>query len=225
VDAVRPGREGSTFPAEVGHILGLPPDRSLEVGWDAFLTDFGELLLRACRYGFRDDDAAMDAYAFALGKLREDDLRRLRGFPGGDRDTLSRWLVVVARRLVTDFRRHRYGRVRPATAAADLDARRRLIDGIWDPRDSQELPDSRTSDPEWTLRLRERREAVDAAMRRLEPRDRLLLAFRFDEELPARRIAELMDFPTPFHVYRRLNRILADLRAQLLESGIEGPSP
>jgi RNA polymerase sigma factor (sigma-70 family) len=222
---VRSAGKASAFPGEVGKVLGLPPDSSLESGWDAFLADFSDLLLRACRYGFRDGDAAMDAYAFTVGKLREDRLRRLRRFPGGDRDAFSRWLVVVARRLVADFRRHRYGRARPATSAADLDARRRLMDGIWDPRDAEELPASMSSGPEWKLRVLERRQALDAALRRLEPRDRVLLAFRFDDGLPARRIAELMNFPSPFHVYRRVNRILAELRAQLLESGIEGPAP
>jgi RNA polymerase sigma factor (sigma-70 family) len=167
----------------------------------------------------------MDAYAFILEKLREERFRKLRAFPGGDREALSRWLVVVARRLVSDFRRHRYGRARASTPAADLNARRRLIDGIWDPRDSQELPAGQKADPEWTLRLAERRDALEAAVREFEPRDRLLLAFRFHDGLPARRIAELMDFPTPFHVYRRLNRILADLKARLEESGIEDPSP
>lgn len=223
--AVRSDDAGSAFPGAVGRVLGLASDHALESGWDAFLADFSDLLLRSCRYGFRDGDAAMDAYAFVVGKLQEDGLRRLRQFPGGDRDTLSRWLVVVARRLVSDFRRHRYGRARPATPTADRDARRRLIDGIWDPRDSEELPASRSSDPEWRLRLLERREALEAAMRSLEPRDRLLLAFRFHDGLTAGRIAELMDFPSPFHVYRRLNRVLAALRAELLESGIEGPSP
>lgn len=213
------------FPPEVARVLDLPPDTTVEDGWDAFLTELGDLLLRSARYGFRDRDAAMDAYAFILGKLSEDQLRRLRAFPGGDRDTLSRWLVVVARRLISDFRRQRYGRARPATAAGDLEARRRLIDGIWDPRESEQLPDRKRSDPEWTLRLKQRQEALDSAIRELEPRDRLLLAYRFHDELTARRIGELMGFPTPFHVYRRVNRVLADLKARLLESGIEGPTP
>jgi hypothetical protein len=49
----------------------------------------------------------------------------------------------------------------------------------------------------------------------------LLLKYRFEDALPASRIARLMSFPTPFHVYRRLNTILVSLRRTLQAAGIE----
>lgn len=216
---------GIRFPARIAEVLDVPPGASEEEVWAAFLDSFGELLLRVSAYGHSDRDASMDAYAFILEGLRKDSFRRLEAFPGGDEDGLTRWLAVVARRLCSDFHRHRYGRVRPATPEAKQKARRRLVDEIWDPKPSEELPAGRTSNPEWKLRLWERREALKTALAALEPRDRLLLVFRFENALPARRIAELMDFPTPFHVYRRLNRVLAGLKKHLNERGISDPDP
>ena len=62
-------------------------------------------------------------------------------------------------------------------------------------------------------------------MDELEPRDRLLLALRFDDGRSAREIAAIMRFPTPFHVYRRLTAVLEMLKASLRRRGIEGPTP
>nr|MBA3521296.1 RNA polymerase sigma factor SigF [Gemmatimonadales bacterium] len=60
------------------------------------------------------------------------------------------------------------------------------------------------------------------AIGELEPRDRLLLTLRFEQELSAREIAGLMGLATPFHVYRRLNRICEGLRERLSGNG-SGP--
>jgi hypothetical protein len=48
---------------------------------------------------------------------------------------------------------------------------------------------------------------------------------RFEDGLSAQRISGLMGFPTPFHVYRRLNRVLTDLRKGLEGMGIFEPNP
>jgi RNA polymerase sigma factor (sigma-70 family) len=167
----------------------------------------------------------MDAYTYVIERLRHDDFRRLRAFAGGDKAALSRWLVVVARRLCTDFWRHRYGRVRPSTTELDRDTRRRLADEVWDSREPSEFPAPKGSNPEWKLRHGERREALDSALRELEPEEQLLLAYRFEEGLSARRIGDLMDFPTPFHVYRQVNRVLKTLRRRLEGMGIDGADP
>jgi RNA polymerase sigma factor (sigma-70 family) len=167
----------------------------------------------------------MDAYTFILEKLRQDGFRRLGGFSGGDQEALSRWLVVVARRLCTDFWRHRYGRVRSSTPELHRDVRKRLVDEIWDPRDSSEFPTSKSTDPEWELRDRERREALKAVVDGLEPRAQLLVAYRFEEGLSAREISELMNFPTPFHVYRELNRTFKVMKLRLEEMGVDEADP
>jgi DNA-directed RNA polymerase specialized sigma24 family protein len=65
-------------------------------------------------------------------------------------------------------------------------------------------------------------EALEAALGELAPRDKLLLRYRFDDDLPAREIARLMRFATVFHVYRRVNAILAACRSALQKRGIRG---
>jgi len=220
------------FPPIIAGLLSEAADCSPENLWDKFLAEFGDLLLKTAKYAYRRyaskgdaHDAAMDAYTFILEKLREDAYRRLRGFSGGDRDALSRWLVVVARRLCTDFWRHQYGRARPSTSETDREARRRLLEEIWDPKDPSELPSKSRSGPDWELRLKERREALGTAVQELPAKDQLLLALRFDEGLSARRIADLLEFSTPFHVYRQINRALAFLKRRLEARGINDPDP
>jgi RNA polymerase sigma factor (sigma-70 family) len=231
-DQERAADEDVSFPPRIAEFLGVHPDIPLELAWDGFLSKFGDLLHRTAKYAHRrhgtpedSHDTAMDAYTFVLEKLRNDDFKRLRAFSGGDQEAFSRWLVVVARRLCTDFWRHRYGRVRPTTSELDRNARRRLVDEIWDPRESSEFPAGKTSDPEWALRIAQRREALEEGVRSLEPREQLLLAYRFEEGLSARRISELMEYPTPFHVYRKLNRVLAGLKNWMEGVGFDDPDP
>ena len=220
------GRRASPpFPAALREVLGTPPGLTADGAWDAFLDQFSEVLLRTASYTHHGHDASMDAYAFILERLSRDDHRRLRSFPGGDRDDFTRWLVFVARRLCSDFRRQRYGRARPNTPELERKARRNLVDEIWDPKPASELPAGRTTNPEWTLRERERLGALERAVQELEPRDQLLLALRFEDGHSARRIAEIMDFRTPFHVYRRLNRVLRALRTRLEGMGVVDPAP
>ena len=71
------------------------------------------------------------------------------------------------------------------------------------------------------LEREETRTALLAATSELDPDDRLLLVLRFADDRSAREIAEVVGLPSPFHVYRRLNAILARLRVALAEAGIE----
>ena len=212
-------------PTELAHLLDASEEDHSDRAWDEFLSAYGHLFLRTAKYTHRGADASMDAYAYVLERVRENGFRASAKFSGGDGAALSRWLVVVARRLCSDFRRERYGRVRPATPEVDREARRRLVDEIWDPRDSSELPAPSSSSPEWELRRKEHRRALEDVMNALEPRDQLLLALRFENGLSARRISEIMDWPTPFHAYRKLNKLLGALRTQLKERGVEDPNP
>ena len=56
----------------------------------------------------------------------------------------------------------------------------------------------------------------------LTPRDRLVLRYRFDDDLSAREIARLLKFRTQFHVYRRITAILASCRQALAAKGVRG---
>lgn len=198
-----------------------------ERAWSDFLEEYSPVLLKAARRFGRDYDATMDRYRFVLEKLQEDDHRRLRAYEPRGRSTFAAWLVVVARRLCVDYDRARYGR---GGRGADPDAgeeerirRRGLADLTGVALDVGRL--SSGSNPERGIRERELREALETAMGALDPRDRMLLKLRFEDGLPVRQIADVMRFPTVFHVYRRLNPALDRVRRGLLERGIGGPAP
>jgi DNA-directed RNA polymerase specialized sigma subunit len=53
----------------------------------------------------------------------------------------------------------------------------------------------------------------------------LLLRLRFDDDLTAQEIAKLLQFPSPFHVYRRVNALLGVLRRALEQRGFESAVP
>src|SRR4029079_5423431 len=55
----------------------------------------------------------------------------------------------------------------------------------------------------------------------LRPSCRLLLTMRFDDGLSAAEIATILKYPSQFHVYRRINALLADLRSRLEKRGYE----
>jgi DNA-directed RNA polymerase specialized sigma24 family protein len=79
--------------------------------------------------------------------------------------------------------------------------------------------------PDERLCARELLDALDAVLATLAPADQLLLRLRFDDGLSAQQIARTLHYPTPFHVYRRINALLAELRAMLRARGIESPVP
>ncbi len=212
-------------PRELTRLLEAGDDAQSARAWDDFLGAFGHLLLKTAHHTHRTHDAAMDAYARVLERLRQDRFRRLRAFTGGDAAALSRWLVVVARRICLDCWRERYGRPRESTSPSERDARRRLVDEVWDARKPVDLPGPAASDPEWQLRKEQRRRALAAVTSALPSRDQLLLALRFEDALSARQIAVIMGWPTPFHVYRRLNKLLASLQVKLRALGVDGPEP
>jgi RNA polymerase sigma factor (sigma-70 family) len=197
----------------------------LDAGWRAFVDEHTRLLLHVARSVSSSHDEAMDAYAFVLEQLRVDDFRRLREFAADPRSRLSTWLVVVARRLCLDLYRRRYGRARDRESLEQRAIRRRVQDLIAEDVDLNELPATATKGAELALRRSELIEALEQAMAALAPSDRLLLQLRFDEDLTAQEIARLLSFASPFHVYRRVNALLAALRRSLAERGIESAVP
>ena len=213
----------TTLPPELAGLLAGGDDAAGEAAWAAFLRSQSRLLLAVCRSLGRDYDATMDAYAFLLDQLRKDDYRRLRAYAADGRSKFTTWLVVVARRLCLDHHRHKYGRTRdgPPEAAEQRSARRRLIDLVAAEVDPSTVVDPGSADPESAMVDRDQADRLAAALAGLEPRDRLLLTLRFEDDLSAREIGELLGFPTPFHVYRRLTAVLGALR-QRLDHGAGG---
>jgi RNA polymerase sigma factor (sigma-70 family) len=204
------------FPSELSSLLGATDAAAREAAWPAFLNSYSRLLLHVARQVGHDYDAAMDAYTYIVEQLRAGDYHRLRGYAGDGRSKFTTWLVVVARRLCLDHLRHRYGRVRENGDAQDTShaGRRRLEDLLAEQVDVTDLPDA-AAGPDAELIASEQSCRLAARLSELEPRDRLLLKLRFEDDLSAREIASLVGYPTPFHVYRRLNTLLVSLRARL----------
>jgi len=215
------------LPPEVARLLDPAAGFEREGAWAAFVEHYSKLLLRVAFAFAPGYDGAMDRYAFMLDELRRDDSRRLRQFAADGRGKFSTWLVVVARRLCLDHYRRRYGRPRKGKEEADQSGtvrlvRRRLEDLVGDLNDLSALPDAAATEAADEISLAEGRQALGGAIGELAPRDRLMLTLRFEQELSAREIAGLMGLATPFHVYRRLNRICEGLRERLSGNG-SGP--
>jgi RNA polymerase sigma factor (sigma-70 family) len=213
-------------PPELVGLLNATDPAAREAAWDLFVKEYSRLLLHVARSIGRDYDAAMDGYTYLLEQLSIDDYRRLRAYAVDGRSKFTTWLVVVARRLCLDQLRRRYGRARgedPAVGERRAE-RRRLEDLLSDRLDLATVVDATTPTPDLELIAAEQSRALVTAVGRLEPRDRLLLKLRFEDALSAREIAALLEFPTAFHVYRRINALLEFLRAALAPRGPQEPA-
>jgi RNA polymerase sigma factor (sigma-70 family) len=216
----------SAAPLELGILLHAPDLAVREAAWEKLIAGHTRLLLAVTRSFGGGHDEAMERYSYILGKLRENDFRRLRAFLADGRASFPTWLTVAARRLCLDYHRSRYGRTRAgrdSEVAAPLRAlRRRLADSVSADLDTDLLPDAGARPADEGLVQAERDHRLRAAVETLPARDRLLLTLRFDDDLSAARISGILGFPTPFHVYRRLNAVLGQLRSALRSHGIEG---
>jgi RNA polymerase sigma factor (sigma-70 family) len=189
--------------------------------WVEFLSRYSNTVLLTCRSVAHDYDGTMDAYVNVLEALREDDCRRLLSYAAEPNGKFSSWLVVVTRRLALDHFRQRYGRSRSEDLDRRLEqeSRRRLEDLVADRVDPDQLLTEPSKGDE-DIQREQLTRVLSRALRALEPRDRLLLALRFNEERPVREIAGRLSLPTVFHVYRRLDTVLSALRLSLARVGV-----
>jgi RNA polymerase sigma factor (sigma-70 family) len=197
-----------------------PADR--ERAWAEFLDTYSRLLLNVARSLGGGHDDVMDRYTFMLEALERDDSRRLRGFVSDGRCTFATWLTVVARRLCLDHHRKRYGRLQSDEPEA-IDRRRerrQLVDLVSDEVGMAMLEASAGEGPDQALERHETRALLAAALATLDSEDRLLLRLRFEDEVSVPAIARLLAEPSPFKVYRRIDRILSQLRRHLRLAGI-----
>lgn len=220
-----------------GHYLHLPPTLSRltaatagaerDNAWAAFVEAHSDVVLHTCRTVSRDHDVAMDAYAFVLQALNEDDCRRLRAYVPDGRTKFTTWLLVVTRRLALDYIRQRYGRSRSTdhTRRGEQAARRRLEDLLAEEIEPDQLPGAASNAPDAAIRREELASALRDAVDGLSPQERLLLELRFTDERPIRDIARTLHFPSVFHVYRRLGTVLTHLRVALARRGVEEVEP
>ncbi len=213
-------------PPELQGLLQARDALARDEAWARFVARFSPLLLHTARTVAREHDRSMDAYAHLLDLLRQDDWSRLRQYQEDSGAQFTTWLVVVARRLCVDFLRQRYGRAPTAPSrTADHATRRRLEDLVAVEIGEMAALTEPRAGPDETLRRRELHLALQASLAQLAPAHRLLLALRFEDDLPVREIAKLLHYPTPFHVYRTLNTVLAGLRRSLAERGVAESEP
>lgn len=215
----------ATLPADVRSLLGASDAAAQERAWAAFLESYSRVILHAAKSTTPDYDTAMDRYTYAVEALRKDEFRRLRGYSADGRAKFTAWLTVIVRRLCFDQHRQRYGRAQLHTDPDSRVTRRRIADLLATELDVEQVKAAAEASPEADIRQRELAEILDHAVRRVAPRDRALLALRFEDDLPVRDIAQILGFPTLFHVYRRLNRILGELRQGLEARGVDDSTP
>jgi RNA polymerase sigma factor (sigma-70 family) len=222
-----PSPPPASLPPELSRLLSARDGPEQDEAWGKFLASHNRLLIHTCRTVVRDHDAAMDGYAHVVEKLREDCYRRLRAYTPHLTTRFTTWLVVVARRLLLDFQRHRYGRPRSdnGTRRDEQAARRRLEDLVATEIDPEQLATSSSNSPDAALRREELTRALRQALDELDPSDRLLLALRFEDDRPVREIAATLKLPSVFHVYRRVGAALSELKRSLARRGVEEPEP
>jgi RNA polymerase sigma factor (sigma-70 family) len=212
------------IPVEVARLLAADPGPATDYAWEAFVARYSGLLLKVSFTFAQGYDGALDRYTFMLDELRRSNCRRLRGFAADGRGRFSTWLAVVARRLCLDHYRHLHGRFRgtgPDGGRRSLvQAARRGLAQLDGTHDLAQLPAPMSMDPADGMDERDRQEALSRVVATLPPGDQLLLRLRFEQELTAREMAAVLGLPSPFHVYRRLEAVFRQMRAQLGQGSV-----
>jgi RNA polymerase sigma factor (sigma-70 family) len=223
-------RSATSLPAELDALLHASDATAQDEAWSMFADRYHRLILRTARDVAGDHDGAMDRYTHVLESLRKDDFHRLRAYAADSRGKFTTWLVVVTRRLCEDYRRSRYGRVRESRVGDERvierqETRRRLTELVAAELDPELIADGSRDGADAGVRHRELTAGLARAVGGLDTRDQLLLKLRFEDELSAREIARVLGLPTSFHVYRRLNARLKELKDTLHSLGITDAAP
>lgn len=200
------------------------------VGWTDFVGAYSKLILHVARSVCGEQDTAMDHYTYILEQLARDDFRRLRRYVADGRSEFSTWLVVVAQRLCRDHDRQRYGRLRVhngdvAAAEEEHASRRRLVDLVGAEVDLSLVPDPTSHGAENGTSVTEVHQALEEALKSLEPAERLLLKLRFEDDCGMEEIAEMLRLPSRFQAQRQLAGVLHRLRGALERRGIAESTP
>lgn len=91
--------------------------------WQQQATAHWPLINRLAARRFVQETLAEEAALFVMDKLAEEDWRRLRAFTG--RSTLATYIGALSLRLLEDFARQRFGRLKPPAWV-------RRLGGIWE---------------------------------------------------------------------------------------------
>jgi RNA polymerase sigma factor (sigma-70 family) len=203
------------LPSYLAELLHASDSATSEMAWERFVTRVTPLILSVARTLGTRYDVGMDRYTFILDHLRRDDFRKLRTYTADDKCSFTTWLVVVCRRLCVDHHRQQFGRVRNGSDVVELRLRRSLAQSLFASKELEALQTPDEQSPERLAETSELHALLDSCLSRLAPRDRLLLKLKFEDDLNAGEIRRVLRYPTVFHVYRRVNRLLKDLRIAL----------
>lgn len=220
----------SQQPRELVRLLDASDHPAQDIAWEGFLRAHSRLLYHTAKSLTNGYDDTMDRYAFVLDQLRSDEFRRLRAYRVDGAGRFSTWLVAVAHRLCIDYHRRRYGRrstnpEHEKESASMVNARRQLLELLGVSIDVDTLVDPSTPDPDGQVRAMELHQHLEAALASLDPRDRMLLKLRFDDGASVRDITRAMRWPSQFHVYKRLKKVLRQVRQRLESAGVSEPNP
>jgi RNA polymerase sigma factor (sigma-70 family) len=215
---------GQPLPLELSRLLEASDDISRQRAWEAFLEQYNRMLLRVSRSIDREYDEVMNCYEYMLEQLRANDFRRLRMYENDGRTKFSTWLMVAARRLAIDAHRKRYGRAPKGEDWGECEIRKRLVDLIAADIEPDLLIDEDAANPEQQIVADDRKVLLANVLEGLSTQDRLLLSLRFEYDSSVSEITEAMGFPSQFHVYRRLKKVLTQLRKALLAKGVSDAS-
>lgn len=218
------GRLDSRIPESLQILIDAGDEAARDRAWSSFLAGYSRLILHVARSMSGGHDSVMDRYLFVLDALRSDDLRRLRAYSQTGRGSFTTWLVAVTRRLCVDEHRHRYGRAQGAEQSLQMRQRAQLVD-LLNSVEALESLESTATGPDGELEAIELGSALEEALATLDVGDRLLVRLRFEDGLPVPEIAAVIGDASPFRVYRRIDRILSQLRRSLERAGIEGSVP
>jgi RNA polymerase sigma factor (sigma-70 family) len=215
------------MPDVLQQLLSAREPPALEAAWAAFLESHSNLILQVARSLRGDHDVVMDRYAFVLESLQRDDFHRLRTFQADGTGRFSTWLIVVVRRLCLDHHRQRYGRTQSDTRASleRRDERRQLENLVGEELGLGLLEAPAEAAPDSVLLKGELRNGLVRALRCLTASDRLVLRLRFEDDRSVPEIARMLGAGSPFSMYRRIDRILAELKQALQSGGIEESAP
>jgi RNA polymerase sigma factor (sigma-70 family) len=94
-----------------------------EEAWASFLQQYNGLISGVIHKMIRDHDEAMDAYTFALEKLREENCQKLTGYFAKSRNyNFETWIAIVVKNCCLDWFRKQKGRKRLLKCIKELPA-------------------------------------------------------------------------------------------------------
>ena len=180
-----------------------------------------KLIESICLRRFNYTEDGHECYVYVLDKIMENNYAVINAFQG--RSTFKTYLVSITNRLAIDFFRHRYGRTSKTSNPEQSAPKKNQLKtvSIIDPENWSD--EGRLDE---TVIQREDQEAkkslegiVKTQLSELSPEDRLLLKMKYEDNFKVSEIAEILKLDQK-KTYRKINKILSDLKEEFLKKGI-----